>query len=324
MQSVTIAIPTHNRAELLEQTLISLAEVVVPPGSAVDLLIIVDACTDGTVAIAQKLFPRLPFPGRVVPFEFRNLNRGRNACVEQASGEIVLFLDDDVWVSPGLLDGHLEVYRSTPASIVAGHIELWWRDATRPDWMSDATAVMLTERRHEGTSVRLLRPWDAAGANFSIRRNAVIKVGGFKPGLDRSGTSLLGGGETEWIRRALKQGLELWSAPQARVKHYVAPRRVESPAYVLGVARGLGTSHVYMKEPFGLPEVARQLVGRSLFVLLHAARLLRATFKSDKPGIVDSKCNLQLCLGALSATFTRLTGKSPVPKEAPVLHLRAD
>lgn len=322
MSSATIAIPTHNRAELLGETLASLAQLVVPGGVVVDLLVIADTCTDTTVPVAERCFKSLHFPSRVLPFDFQNLNRGRNACVELAKGEIVIFLDDDVCVNPGLLSGHLNVYHSTPASIAAGHIELWWRDAVRPQWMSDATAVMLTERKHVGQPTRLLRPWDAAGANFSIRRAAMAKIGGFKPGLDRSGSSLLGGGETEWIRRALNQGLELWSAPEARVKHYVSPNRVSSPAYVLGVARGLGTSHVYMKEPFGAVEICRQLFGRFALSLVHSFRLLQATLRNDKPAQIDAKCNIQLCLGALAATCTRLAGKSPVPRDAPILRLK--
>lgn len=313
MKCVTLAMPTHNRSALLGQTLESLRSLRVPAGVDVRLVVVADACTDDTKALAVEGFKELPFAAQLEEVEYRNLNRGRNRCVELATGDVVIFLDDDVWADPGLLEGHLEVFETTPASITAGQIELWWRDVTRPPCMSDGTAKLLTERRFDaGPPCRLTRPWDAAGANFAIRRDAVNRVGGFKPGLDRSGQSLLGGGETEWIRRAMAAGLELWSAPRAHVLHYVSPKRVETPDYVLGVARGLGESHIYMKDAFPVTEVARQLVGRTGLGLLHAARSALAQLRGDRLGKVDALVGLNLCLGAIAGTVKRLRGVSPV------------
>lgn len=313
MKCVTLAIPTHNRCALLAQTLESLRSLRVPAGVDVHLVVVADACTDDTAAVATEGFKELPFAAQLETVQYRNVNRGRNRCVELAAGDVVIFLDDDVWADPGLLEGHLEVFETTPASITAGQIELWWRDATRPPWMSDQTATLLTERHFDaGPPRRLTRPWDAAGANFALRREAVQRVGWFKPGLCRSGASLLGGGETEWNRRALAAGLELWSAPRAHVLHYVTPKRVETPDYVLGVARGLGESHIYMKDAFPVTEVARQLVGRTGLGVLHAARAGLAKLRGDRRGEVDALVGLNLCLGAIAGTVTRVRGRSPV------------
>jgi glycosyltransferase involved in cell wall biosynthesis len=309
-KKLTIAIPTHNRVDLLKQTFVSLSRLHVPTGVELELVVVADSCTDGTVKLVKSF--EFPFRSELIEGGFQNLNMGRNACVSAARGEIILFLDDDVWADPSLVIGHLETFQETPASVSSGEVELWWRDVERPSWMSGWTASLLTERQHGGRRAQLSHPWEAAGANFAIRREVVGKVGGFLPGLDRSGTGLLGGGETEFIRRAQSAGLQLWSAPRARVKHYVSSARVNGPTYVRGVARGLGRSHIYMRSKLGPAQVARQIIGRGALACVHGGRHLAAKVRSDAQGAVDAACDIQICLGAIEATIARARGRSPV------------
>jgi glycosyltransferase involved in cell wall biosynthesis len=324
IRSITLAIPTHNRAELLGQTFQSLRSVQVPAGIDIDLVTLADACTDNTAEVVEAAKGTLPFPVRLITADYRNLNQGRNACVESSRGEVVLFLDDDVWVNPGLIAGHLQTYHSSPAGIASGTIRLWWRDACRPEWFSELTAALLTQVVHEAPARKLRFAYEAAGANFSVKREIIAAIGGFRPGLDRSGSTLLGGGETELIRRAMAAGYEMWSAPDAAVEHYVSKNRVDGTRYVLDVARGLGMSHVYMRNKLGPAEITRQLLGRSAMYFVNIGRRLAGSVRKNPPAVVDAQCRMQLNIGAVQATIRRATGRSPARAAAPQLNLAGD
>jgi glucosyl-dolichyl phosphate glucuronosyltransferase len=316
---VTIGIPTHNRARLLERALASLANLRIPNDCSPEVLVVADACDNDTAKVAAAA--RLPIPLKVIEAKLRNLNRGRNLCFEHGHGEIVLFLDDDVEVSPDLLTGHVGTFRDTPASMTAGQVLLAWSEGSQPSWMSDHTARLLTERRDGDTVRRLEHEWDAVGANFAVHRRVVEKIGGFLPGLDRSGIQLLTAGETELLRRALRAGFELWSAPTALVHHHVAIERISDTRYVYGVARGLGMSHIFMRDGLGAVEVARQLVGRTARCMWHGARYFGASLAGDQRVAVERMCDCQIDRGALEALLLRMSGRSPVTLDPPRLDL---
>ncbi len=243
-QSVSILIPTHNRASSLARALESLREVVVPGGAEVEVVVVANACSDDTVAAAREAAGVLPFPVRLVEEPTPNVNVARNAGVAASRGSIIAMLDDDVWVEPGWLAGLLEVYESNPADMVAGKVALSW-EAGRPGWLTARHERMLSQCDHGGQVIELFRRGDALGANLSWRRTVADAIGAFVPGLDRTGKRLLGGGETEYVQRALARGFRMFYAPHAVVGHYMDPGR-GTPEYLYSLCRQQAISHVYI------------------------------------------------------------------------------
>ncbi|MDA8378219.1 MAG: glycosyltransferase family A protein, partial [Planctomycetia bacterium] len=97
-KSLSIVIATHNRVKLLLQTLQSLSQLAVPPGVEVELIICANACTDDTVETCQPVLPGLPFTGYCITEPRAGLSHARNTALAKARGDIVAFLDDDIWV----------------------------------------------------------------------------------------------------------------------------------------------------------------------------------------------------------------------------------
>jgi hypothetical protein len=64
------------------------------------------------------------------------------------------------------------------------------------------------------------------GANFAFPRWVFERFGRFDTHLDRKGTALFGGGDSEMIRRVRAGGLEAWFAPGARVLHQIPAGRL--------------------------------------------------------------------------------------------------
>ncbi|MGH7907034.1 MAG: glycosyltransferase family 2 protein, partial [Candidatus Binataceae bacterium] len=97
-RSITIAIPTHNRAALLRGTLASLSGIKVAADSDLECIIVDNASSDATAQVAESASGTLKFPVRHV-FEPRlGSSFARNRAIDEARGELICFIDDDVIV----------------------------------------------------------------------------------------------------------------------------------------------------------------------------------------------------------------------------------
>lgn len=94
-------IPTHNRAELLEENISSLLCQDYPD---FELVYVNDSSTDSTGEVLGRVRERFPDLVKVVDVRDRAPGPARNAGVDSASGDLILFTDDDVsppanWIS---------------------------------------------------------------------------------------------------------------------------------------------------------------------------------------------------------------------------------
>ena len=95
-KSVTIAIPTHNRARTLSETLDSLKLIAIPEDIAVECVVIDNASTDDTPRVVEAAAnPSPPFPIRRVLEPRQGSSFARNRAVDEARGDFIFFLDDD-------------------------------------------------------------------------------------------------------------------------------------------------------------------------------------------------------------------------------------
>lgn len=256
-QGVSILIPTHNRGAMLGRTLDSLSQVRRPTGVETEVVVVANACTDDTEQRVRGRAASFPMPLRCVAEPIAGLGVARNACVRNSRMPICALLDDDVWAEVGWLEALIEMYRDPAVAMVAGRADLWWEAVKRPEWLTPLMAMALSGIDLGPAPFEMHRP-DAVGANFSFRRAIYAEVGPFRTDLDRVGTQLLGGGETYFIREAMKRGHKLFYSPSASVKHWVAPHRIEAP-YLTGVTFGSSYANVIMKEQYGLASAARSM-----------------------------------------------------------------
>lgn len=306
---VSVLIPTHNRRDLLGRTLDSLASVRVPAGVAAELVVVANNCTDGTESLVAERATAMPFPTRAVSEPAPGLNNARNRGVAEAAGDWLAFLDDDVWVSEGWLEGLAAVAQKHNADFMGGHVELWWEAVERPAWLTRDMEWMLSNNEGGPEAYRLGPVGGLIGANFAVQRAVVEKVGPFRPDLDRVGGQLLGGGESEFITRAVRAGFAGFYAPGMSVKHWVAPHRV-SPAYLTGVSGGYGYARVLMKPDWGPKAAARAILGHLYLAARHG---LAGLFGGS--AAVRHKCLATAGRGGLAAAVRRTTAprREPTP-----------
>lgn len=233
---LSVVIPTRNRAPWLEGCLATLTDQTIDKGR-VEIIVVDDGSTDETSQVAAR------FEVRCIRQEPAGLNAGRNRGALAASGEIITFVDDDIYADPRWAGEMLRTFETTGCDAVAGRIELLF-EASRPGWLSDKMLVFLSGFDLGDQPRRLGRPEIPRGANCGVTRRVFEKLGGFAPGLDRAGASLLSGGDNEFFLRLYAQGGTVAYAPGARVRHRVPADRLSKAwfrrrAWWQGITDGL-------------------------------------------------------------------------------------
>jgi GT2 family glycosyltransferase len=149
----SVVIATKGRPEILRETLASIERCAPPPGE----LIVVDGDERGSAREAVESL-RKSTPGidaRYLPSE-PGLTRQRNAGARAAGGDVVVFLDDDVQVDPGLFAALARGYED--AAVVGATGVVVEESARRLVGKSSPLRRLLLGRRGEGRMTRFGYP----------------------------------------------------------------------------------------------------------------------------------------------------------------------
>ena len=239
MRTLTILICTHDRAALLEKTLASLDASARPAQYEVEILVVANACSDGTHAMLQRrseeVSPDLRLPLRWLdeptPGKSRALNRGMAA----SRSEWVAVVDDDHRVNNDFLARIGQAIAAHPqASLLCGRILPDW-NGSEPPWVHDEGPYRIyplpIPRQDFGDSARELGVAGPipGGGNHIIRADVLRRVGLFSTELGPQGHDLGGGEDTEYMLRALRAGERLWYVPEIVQYHHVDFDRLALP-----------------------------------------------------------------------------------------------
>ncbi|HET7535860.1 MAG TPA: glycosyltransferase [Candidatus Didemnitutus sp.] len=221
LPSVTVAVCTHNRAELLREALAGIVEQDYP-ADRLEVLVVDNVSTDHTPTTVAN-FSGARFPLRRIFERQQGLNHARNRAIAEARGSIVVFADDDIlvesdWirqlVAPFVGDGRERI------GCVAGEVIPVFPQG-RPDWVAEWHGPLAFRTR----AGRMADHQNPMGANFAVRRNVLMHTGNFAGGLDRTGDNFFGGGDRELVRRIRSAGWQVWFAPAAAVRHQMPASR---------------------------------------------------------------------------------------------------
>jgi len=219
---VTVAIITYNRCRFLRQTLSGMVRQDFP-GDRWELLVIDNNSTDDTPDVVTSFVTANPSPRRIVETR-QGLDFGRNRAIEEAKGDLIVLVDDDILVEPDWLTQLIAPFSSESAhkiGVVGGEVVPVFPDGI-PQWLEGAHKP-LGFRPDPGP----LPPEQApVGANFAFPKWVFTRFGMFDTRLDRRGSRLFGGGDSQMIRRLRTVGLEAWFVPGAGVKHQISAERL--------------------------------------------------------------------------------------------------
>ncbi|BFH59664.1 glycosyltransferase [Paenibacillus azoreducens] len=93
----TVVIPARNEEKYIGRCLDSIAAAAKPYPGQVEVIVMINRCTDRTAEIAEL------YGAVTIPIESKNLSQIRNAGIHAARGEIIVTIDADSWVTDNML-----------------------------------------------------------------------------------------------------------------------------------------------------------------------------------------------------------------------------
>ena len=241
-----------------------------------EILLVDNGSTDGTAAVVEEW--RAVLPIRPVLESRRGLSHARNRAVQEARGEFLLFLDDDVLVCPGWLDAYRHSFAAHPAAAFFGGPIRPRFLGTPPAWLLQSMPLLdsaFAARDFGADEFALSTDRLPFGANMAFRRTALERHR-FDPALGRSGKGMRAGEESALMTDMLAAGECGWWVPGAVIEHLMPAER-QTTRYVRGYYRGLGETNALAEGPqprgrfevMGAPSwLWRRLVAESAAYLL--------------------------------------------------------
>ncbi len=206
---VSVIIPTYNRENPLCDTLRSALGQKYPNYE----IIVVDQTkkhTAETESFLQSIGKRINY----YKLETPSLPNARNYGMKKASGEIIIYIDDDVELSEAFIENHVKVYRNCSqiagvAGGITGDGDFMRHSPPLPGftkWGEFYGAFSTKRRGRCGT---------ARGCNMSFRRDLLEAVGGFDVQYLASATRE----ESDLCLRFRKKGYHIFFEPDAWLYH---------------------------------------------------------------------------------------------------------
>lgn len=224
--SISVVIPTYQRAELLNEAIISAASQTTAP---VEIVVVDDGSTDATADVVQRLRSELGQEIQVTYLRQVRMggNAARNAGVRAASGDWIAFLDsDDLWVEDKL-EKQLERVSLSPGS-VACYCGL--------RGFSDEGQLPVEHRTFpEGdlSSSLLVRDGTAPTSCYLVRRSVLLDAGLFDEKLQaRQDWDM-------WIRVSRFGAIVSVPEPLTRFRHHDGERTSSDPNRELRAYRAI-------------------------------------------------------------------------------------
>ena len=223
---VSVLLPTHNRAEILRDTLSCLSEQLID--FTWELLVIDNACTDGTQRVLKEMQSSLPL--RVLHEPHRGKSRALNLALTQATGELTVFTDDDVRPARKWLSEYLRASRKYPdSSVFCGPISPIFPQDT-PVWLQTHSYTAESFGNfHPSSGERYLPPpLLPFGSNFAVRSTALQGMR-MREDLGPSEESDLMSEDTDFLKRLRLRAPAFVFLPDAGVGHYLRREQIELP-----------------------------------------------------------------------------------------------
>lgn len=265
--SLSVIIPTRNRARLLGRALLSLADQTLR-AHEFEVIVVDNGSTDDTRQVCTDVGQRLPNL-RYLYEEKPGLHVGRHAGLKAAAGDILVYGDDDIRAFPTWLEAVAEGFSDAEVGLLGGKalpdfespppdwLEQLWR--TTP-WGKILPQYSVLDFLDDVQSIDAIYVW---GCNFCIRKSLLEAVGGFHPdGMPLELIRYRGDGETAVSIAVKRSGYKTLYHPRASVHHFVSKQRMTHDylrrrAY----AQGISDSYTRIRAAGAVPPLGRLRAG---------------------------------------------------------------
>jgi GT2 family glycosyltransferase len=216
----SVVIPTYKRYEDLEKCLSSFKRL--DYDDEYEIVVIVNGCDDEEkIRIIVNKYNSLP----IRAFFYREklgAAGAKNKGIEKASGDVIVFIDDDVEVSANWLTELVNCYKDDVGAVGGSEVKLYKKGFMHKIWLwrrGNMTGKILrtgevisnfSPDKNDTEEVDCL-----PGANMSIRKDVLDKIGGYDEFYGGTGYRE----ETDFGPRIKKLGYKIIFNPKAKVLH---------------------------------------------------------------------------------------------------------
>jgi glycosyltransferase involved in cell wall biosynthesis len=223
---ISLVIPTYRRAEDAMRCLASVQQQLLDDFE----VLLVDNTPDAELRSRIDAFNATArVRVRYVHEPRLGLHNARHTGARAATGDVVVFTDDDAEFDPGWLAAYARQFEACAEMAAAGGRVLPSWDAAPPDWLCQT--IRRDPRMFPALSLLDLSPEFQLtadgiffGVNMAVRREALFAAGGFNPEI--FGDRWLGDGETGLNRKLWSCGQLVGYVPDALVYHHVSRERM--------------------------------------------------------------------------------------------------
>jgi glycosyltransferase involved in cell wall biosynthesis len=220
---LSVVIPTYNRLPILRQCLEALErQQISAPIRAYEVVLVDDGSTDDTVAWVRANQGLLPHV-RLILQDHGGPAEGRNRGVEEARGDVIVFIDSDLVVLPDFLLRHAEA------------LERRWRE--RGDRLCFTYGAVINTARFERPTSEPHKLNDVSFAYFATGNVAIDRILLERAGLFDTGFRLYGWEDLELGERLRRLGVELVRCPRAVGYHWHPALSLEQIPRLIEVER---------------------------------------------------------------------------------------
>jgi GT2 family glycosyltransferase len=232
----------------------------------VEIIVINNHSTDATShVLVETLAQQRRFPIRLLEQSRRGKSWALNLGLGQATGSLLLVLDDDVTVDKSCIGGHVAAHRKSIFDAVQGKVLAGLDPQGQPADMSRLREYNIPIVDHGDSSCEIR---GFTGTNISFKREIFEKVGLFDT---RLGPGASGFSEdTEYSRRIRQAGFKIGYAPKAVAYHELNPERYGS-SYNRNVQYRKGVSRSIYRKQSLIFRVLPDLIGNCFRYLAYTA-----------------------------------------------------
>ena len=260
MIELSVIIPTCNRASFLRDALISILSQTLDR-DRFEIIVADNGSNDETPDIVAGLngsgrlrYLQVPDPG---------LHNGRHLGAEEARGEILCFVDDDIIAAQEWLEAIFNLFKDEQTALAGGRALPKW-ETDPPDWID-----LFKSEIEGGWTIGYLSLSDwgdvrkeipaacVYGCNFSIRKKVLFDCGGFHPdAMPQELIRFRGDGETGLALEVEKRGYRAFYEPKAIIYHRVSSERLTVDYFCRrAFNQGVSASFTEIRRERGIPSI---------------------------------------------------------------------
>ncbi len=239
---LSVVICTYNREKYLYNVLKSIVENDFPVAQY-EIVLVNNNSKDNTEAICKQFaadFPHVEFHYFVETKQ--GLSHARNRGIQEAQGDIIIYVDDDAVVNKEYLQTYWEFFTAHPEAYAAGGPVVPQYETAEPRWMSHYTLSLITGYHNHGDKEK---PYSGkaypGGGNAGYRKVVFETVGLFNPELGRNGNSLACSEEKDIFDKMREARMPFYYLPTAILYHQISAAKLTQD-YFDKVTYGIGVS----------------------------------------------------------------------------------